>query len=487
VKQILETLDRLLNHPALVDALGAAADWLWGWPLQAVLLGAGVFVTLRLSLPQVRGFVHSIQLLGGRYRDENAPGAISHFQALSTALSGTIGTGNVVGVATALSLGGPGALFWMWVTAFFGMGIKSVECTLAVQYREVLPDGRVLGGPMHYFRRGLAEHMPRLAPKLDWMAPVFAALLIVVALNSGNMVQVKSIVGAVHSLVAVAQGAGAEEALQQDTSLLLGWVVGLVTAVLVAVVLLGGIRRIGKVTSTVVPAMTVLYVGAALVVILSDPARAWEAFQSIFVSAFDGHAAVGGFAGAGLQQAMRFGVARGLFSNEAGQGTSPIAHSAAATNHPIREGLVAMLEPFIDTIIICTMTGVVILMAGPEVWAAGAEAADRMTAAAFAQHLGTPGAVIVAVGLALFASSTVLGWYYYGEQGTAFLGGRRAVRWYIATYLVCVVLGGIVDLTSVWTAADICNGLLAVPNLIVVVLLAPVVKAQYERYMSDHG
>jgi alanine or glycine:cation symporter, AGCS family len=472
-------LDHWLNHPTAEHWLDVVDTILWGAPLIVILLGTGIVVTVALGFPQVVAFVRGWALLAGKDKENKAAGAISPVQALATSLSGTIGTGNIVGVATAIALGGPGALFWMWMTAVFGMALKMVEGALGVLYREVDEEtGTFKGGPMYFFTIGLKREYPRLSPYLQWMAYVLAAFLVIVALNSGNMVQVNALIYGVRSLGEVF---GAT-VVGDSPSLALRVVVGLVLSVVLAVILIGGIKRIGKVAGALVPLMGLIYVGAGLLIILGHPLAALLALGEVFDAAFNGRAATGGFAGAGIATAMRFGVARGLFSNEAGQGTAPIAHSAARTNQPMRQGLLAMLGPFIDTIVVCSITGVILVMVGPELWGRGSAAAGYMTSEAFGRYLGDFGRGAVSIATILLCFTTILSWYYYGEKGAEFLAGKVGVYLHLGLYIVSVIIGALTELDVLWLFADIVNGLLAVPNLIAILLLLPVVHRLWVEY-----
>ena len=437
-------------------------DWLSGllwknWLTLAVLLGTGLYLTVRMGLIQLRGFRHSLQLVQGRYSSHRDVGEVSHFQALSTALSATVGTGNIAGVATAIALGGPGALFWMWVTAFIGMATKFTECTLALKFREVDRDGRIAGGPMYTLLHGL--RMPRLAT-------LFAAFALIASFGIGNMVQANSVVDGIGYLF---------PALRDD-----GWLVGVVMAVLVGMVILGGLRRIARVASAIVPFMAILYIAAALLVLANHAAAVPAAFATILNHALNPWA-VGG---AAVGEAIRWGVARGLFSNEAGLGSSPMAHAAARTNEPVREGLVAMMEPFIDTLVICTMTGLVIVVTGAYLSRPEDAVGAALTAYAFSGTLGAAGAWVVGLGLMLFAFSTVIAWSYYGDRAAKFLFGEGAVQPYRVVFTLLIVVGAAVPLPLVWNIADIMNLLMALPNLLSLVLLAGLVKGLKDDYFS---
>ncbi len=440
---------------------GSLAGLLWGSPITLILLlGIGFYLTLRLGFVQLRGFRHSAALISGKYSDPEHVGEVSHFQALATALSATVGTGNIAGVATAISLGGPGALFWMWMTAFFGMATKFAECSLALKYREVSPDGSIAGGPMYTLFHGL---------KMKRTAVAFAAFALIASFGIGNMVQANSVVDGL-TFIWPELGEWA-------------WLVGLAMALLVGMVILGGVQRIAKVASAIVPFMAILYIAAALIVLFSNMSEIPAAFATIFNYALNPWA-VGG---AAVGEAIRWGVARGLFSNEAGLGSSPMAHAAARTNEPAREGLVAMMEPFIDTLIICTMTGLVIVVTG--VWQNAPEGVvgAALTAHAFSQSLGGGGAIVVGIGLALFAFSTMIAWSYYGDRCALFLFGEKAVMPYRVVYTLLVVFGAAVPLKLVWNIADVTNLLMALPNLLALVLLGAVVKGIRDDYFSRQG
>ncbi|MEC9341927.1 MAG: alanine/glycine:cation symporter family protein, partial [Pseudomonadota bacterium] len=387
-------------------------------------------------------------------------GDITHFQALSTALSATVGTGNIAGGATAISLGGPGAVFWMWVTAVVGMATKFTSCTLALHYRDTLPNGSVAGGPMYTLRNGLG--MPRLAA-------TFAVFTLIASFGIGNMVQANSVVDGLRYL---------HPAIAEASVL-----VGFILAGAVALVILGGIRSIARVASVIVPFMAIAYCSGAVIILLLNAAKIPEAFVTIFNLALNPAAAGGGAIGAAIQ----YGVARGVFSNEAGLGSSPIAHAAAATNEPVREGLVAMMEPFIDTLCICTLTALVIVIGGywgdarPEGLAGAA-----LSAHAFSAVLGTPGAIIVGGGLVFFAFSTIIAWSYYGDRCALFLFGPAAVLPYRLLYVAMVVVGASVPLTLVWNFADIANVLMFVPNIISLLLLTGVAVSLKQNYFQSH-
>jgi len=442
----------------LTEWTGWLSRLLWGnYVTLIALVGTGLYLTLRMGFIQVKGFRHSAELIGGKYSDPSHQGEVSHFQALATALSATIGTGNIAGVATAISFGGPGALFWMWVTAFVGMATKFTECTLSLKFREVDPEGRVSGGPMYTLLHGL---------KMRRTAIAFASFALIASFGIGNMVQANSVVDGLSYLW---------PQLKDD-----GWFIGMAMAILVGLVIIGGVKRIARVASTIVPFMAVIYVSAALIVLFNHLEAIPAAFATILNHALNPWS-VGG---AAVGEAIRWGVARGLFSNEAGLGSSPMAHAAARTNEPVREGLVAMMEPFIDTIVICTMTGLVIIVTGAYVSAPDEAVGAALTAYAFSQSLGDGGAIVVGVGLALFAFSTIIAWSYYGDRSAYFLFGERAVMPYRVVFTILVVFGAAVPLNLVWNIADITNILMALPNLLALILLAGLVKRLKEEYLG---
>ncbi|VAW56365.1 probable sodium/alanine symporter [hydrothermal vent metagenome] len=439
---------------------GELSGVLWGsWITLAVLLGVGVYLTFRLGFVQLMGFKHSVNVVRGKYASLDDKGDVSHFQALSTALSATIGTGNIAGVATAISLGGPGALFWMWVTAFLGMATKFAESTLALKYREIDQHG-VSGGPMYTLLHGL---------KMKRTAMAFAFFAVIASFGIGNLVQVNSVVDGLTFIAPEVKN--------------YSWLVGVVMALLVGMVILGGVKRIAKVASTIVPFMAIVYIVVAMAVLINEYAQIPSAIATIFNHALNPWA-VGG---AAVGEAIRWGVARGLFSNEAGLGSSPMAHAAATTNEPVREGLVAMLEPFVDTLVICSMTGLAIVVTGAYITAPENVAGASLTAYAFSQSIGDVGGIIVGGGLALFAFSTIIAWSYYGDRSMKFMLGEKAVMPYRIIYTLLIVVGAVVPLKLVWNIADVTNILMAVPNLIALVLLTSLLKKMKAEYFAKYS
>ena len=432
---------------AISSFLNTISGVIWGPIMLVLLLGTGVFLTIGLKAMPWRHTIAGFQLLWrGRHSEDK--GDITPFQALMTALAATIGTGNIAGVATAIFLGGPGAVFWMWITALVGMATKYSEALLAVKYREVDERGRYVGGPMYYIKNGLGDSW-------KWLGIAFALFGMIAAFGIGNMVQANSVADAMSSAFDIPD-----------------WLTGGVMMVLTAVVILGGIKRIGVVAAKLVPIMALAYVAGALWIIFAHIGDVPAALASIVSDAFTGTAATGGFAGAAVWAAIRFGVARGIFSNEAGLGSAPIAHAAARTNDPVQQGMIGMLGTFIDTIIVCTMTALVIILTGA--WSSGENGA-ALSMLAFNTGLPGFGGTVVTFGLAVFAFTTVLGWSYYGERCAEFLFGIRVILPYRLLWLVAIIIGALGKLEIIWLLADVLNGLMAIPNLIALVALSPVV------------
>lgn len=450
---------------SIINSINAFA---WGPPMLGMLGVTGVLLTLGLVFMPWRKVVYGFRILFDKSHPEGE-GEVKPFNALMTALSATVGTGNIAGVATAIALGGPGAIFYMWVIALFGMATKYAEAVCAVTYREVDGAGKYVGGPMYYLRNGVGAFAPELG---KWLGLLFAIFGAVAAFGIGNAVQVNSM------------------AVALDSSFNLPtWITGAVVAVLVAFVILGGIRRIGEVAGKLVPAMIVLYIGAALIIILINIAKVPEAFGLIFYHAFNPAAAAGGFAGAAVAAAIRFGVARGVFSNESGLGSAAIAHAAAQTNNPVRQGIIAMLGTFIDTLVVCTMTALVIITSG--MWTAMGPDGMGLTGAvltseSFANSIGG-GQYIVTIALVVFAFTTILGWSYYGERCWQYLFSEKSVMIYRALWVLAALSFANVKVDFVWNLSDTLNGLMAVPNLIGLLLLAPVVFKVTREYFDKEG
>ncbi|MGR3304452.1 MAG: alanine/glycine:cation symporter family protein [Candidatus Scalindua sp.] len=577
----------LMNFTALgevTEFLGKIAGYIWSMPLVILLVGTGVYFSIRLVFPQFRRFGHAIAIARGKYDNPDDPGEITHFQALCAALSATVGVGNIVGVAIALHAGGPGAVFWMWVAALFGMVTKYAECTLSLKYRVIHSDGTVSGGPMYYIEKGMGS-------RYKWLAILFASCGLIATFGGGNMVQSNSMTLAFTDQfatqkyynetplsklnngaeISMLEGADfiiktrdgkaivvdisrastvgdllnainlhpgnssnsvfAEVAMDNNSieftdytdgeyeftlvspnddkligelgfvnndgsinklsdskistvipeKLFLKAMLGVAISITVGMVIIGGIKRIGKVASRLVPIMSAIYVAGALFIILWNYDRIADSFYLIFKHAFTPTAATGGFAGATVLYAITWGVRRAAFSNEAGLGSAPIAHAAAKTKEPVREGLVAMMGPLIDTLVICTMTALVIIISGE--WMGSADSAV-LTKNAFNAGIPYVGGVIVAIGLILFAISTAISWSYYGDRCAEYLFGRRAIKPYRWLYVIALFVGAMVQLEFVWNFSDITLGLMALPNLIALIALSGVVISLTKDYFS---
>ena len=501
----------------LLDTINGIA---WGPFTIVLLVGTGIFLTIRLRFIQIRRLPHSFAVAAGRYDQPEDTGDVTHFQALCTALSATVGTGNIAGVATAISIGGPGALFWMWVTAAVGMATKYTCCSLALKYRTTNPDGTVSGGPMYYLERGLGQ---------KWLAVLFAIFAAVASFGIGCMVQANSVVDGMKSLLPPAL----DRHVVADAIPLLGGVagykiaLGLFMAVMTGVVIIGGIRRIARVASVLVPFMSVFYIGGSLIIIALKAPLVPSVFAQVFQYAFTPVAVGGGFLGMVVMQTIQVGVARGIFSNESGLGSAPIAHAAARARYAVTQGFVAMLEPFTDTLVVCSMTGLVILLSGQ--WMVTAPNGDllygpggiarpakhggalvlakpstaqtepilsddgqpipvltssTLTIRSFESVLGRVGVWIVAIGLMLFAYSTMISWSYYGDRSVGYLLGYRAVMPYRWIFCVFIFIGSVGGLQTVWTIADILNACMAFPNLIGLLLLSGVVARDTRQYLG---
>lgn len=534
------------------NIVGTLNDLVWSTPsffpfMVAVLLSFGIFITLRLGFVQIRYFKHGILTVMGKFDHPDAIGDVNHFQALTTALSATVGIGNIAGVAIAIHYGGPGALFWMWVTAFFGMAVKYTECTLAVKYRIQNSDGSVSGGPMYYIEKGLGEQW-------KWLAVFFAAMAVICSFLTGNAVQANTVADTLKA-----------------TFLIPGWITGLVTASLVGFVIVGGIKRIGRVTASLMPLMAIIYVLGALIILLLNVEKVLPAFGTIIEYAFTPKAGAFGIGSGLFLTTLVWGIKRGLFSNEAGQGSAPIAHGAAKTKEPVREGVVALLEPFIDTIVVCTMTGLVIVSTGvweqkhPTVFTTSAletsfeiddestiltisngvpvngdilrndytygelytdidreelfsgqivvledgsvtiqtltgenlgelqtsivENGAPLTALAFEKGLSplfAGGKYIVTICVILFGVSTAISWSYYGDRSIQYLAGDSSIIYYKMVYLVMHFLGAILALETVWAIGDIALGLMTFPNIIALFALSGVVAKATKTYFDSY-
>jgi len=436
----------------LIEGLEWAAGVVWGPPMLILLVGTHLFLTFRLGFIQ-RYIGKAIRL--SVTRDEEGQGDVSQFGALVTALAATIGTGNIVGVATAVASGGPGAVLWMWLTGVFGIATKYAEALLSVKYRIKTPEGTMAGGPMYVLERGM-KNRP--------LALTFAALTAVSAFGIGNTVQANSIAVLVH-----------------DTFAISTWITGAVMTALTALVILGGIRSIAVVCEWLVPFMAIFYVGGCAIILFMRADTIPETLSLILSSAFTGQAAVGGFLGAGMREAMRFGVARGLFSNESGLGSAPIVAAAARTRNPVRQALVSSTGTFWDTVVVCAMTGLVVVNSGA--WAQGLSGA-KLTSAAFAD-IPVIGPAVLTGGLLTFVFSTLLGWSYYGEKAVEYLFGSGSIRPYRWLWVAAVMVGAVAPLPVVWSAADITNALMAIPNLISLIVLRHVIVEETRKYIGE--
>lgn len=440
----------------MLELLKALDAFVWGPPLLILLVGTGIYLTIRLGLLQVARLPKAFQLI---FTKDKGHGDVSSFAALCTALAATVGTGNIIGVATAIKVGGPGALFWMWMAAFFGMATKYAEGLLAIKYRTKDANGAVAGGPMHYILLGMGEKWRPLA--------IFFALagVLVALLGIGTFTQVNSITESI-----------------QNTAQVEPAITTLILSIFVGIAVFGGLKSISKVSTAVVPFMAIVYILGTLTVILFNIEKIPATLALIFTSAFSPAAAVGGFAGASIRMAIQNGVARGVFSNESGLGSAPIAAAAAKTNEPVEQGLISMTGTFIDTLIICTLTGLTILVTG--VWS-GELNGVALTQSAFSMVFSHFGSALLTIFLVLFAFTTILGWNYYGERCFEFLFGVRFIWLYRVVFVLMVLLGGFIELDMVWIIADIVNALMALPNLIALLVLSPVVVAETKKYFKN--
>ncbi|WP_336822327.1 sodium:alanine symporter family protein [Sporosarcina sp. USHLN248] len=438
---------------AIAKFLDKVSGFVWGVPLLVLLVGTGIFLTFRLSFIQVRLLPYSLKQIFTRKHDKKADGDISQFQALMTAMAATVGVGNIVGVATAVFMGGPGAIFWMWLAGFFGMATKYGEAILAVKYRVKDSKGKMAGGPMYYLEHGL---------KQKWLGVLFAVFGALAAFGIGNGTQSKAVADVMNNTFNVPH-----------------YITGIALVVFGALVILGGIKSIGRVTAFFVPIMALFYFIAGAIVVIMNLNLVPEAFALIFKDAFTGQAAAGGAIGA----VIRFGVARGLFSNEAGLGSAPIAAAAAKTDYPGRQALISMTQVLFDTLIICSITGVTIVMSGK--WQDKSIDAGALTAEAFGSFLGSAGPLIVAIGLIFFATSTILGWSYYGEKCFQYLFPKHGfVLAYRIIFVAFIFVGAVASLDVVWALADVLNGLMAIPNLIGLLGLSGIIIMETKRFQA---
>ncbi|HEL1628654.1 TPA: sodium:alanine symporter family protein [Streptococcus suis] len=441
----------------MLELFKAINNLVWGPPLLLLLVGTGVYFTLRLGVFQIGKLPTAFRLIFSS--DQSGQGDVSSFAALCTALAATVGTGNIVGVATAITTGGPGALFWMWVAAFFGMATKYAEGFLAIKYRTKDANGQAAGGPMHYITLGMGQKWKPLA--------IFFAIsgVLVALLGMGTFSQVNSIASSMSASFGLAPQ-----------------LVSIVTAISIACFIFGGIEKISDVSTKIVPFMAILYILASLIVLVVHWNELLPTLGLVLKSAFSPAAAVGGFVGATVKEAIQRGIARGVFSNESGLGSAPIAAAAAKSDNPVEQGLISMTGTFIDTIIICTLTGLTILVTGQ--WSVEGLEGAPLTQAAFATVFGNTGSIALTISLVLFAFTTILGWSYYGERCIEFLFGTKSILPYRLAFIAMVALGGFLKLDLIWTIADIVNGLMALPNLIALLALSPVIIKETRQYFA---
>jgi AGCS family alanine or glycine:cation symporter len=441
----------MIKMQAIENVLKAICDFVWGPPLLILLFGTHIYLTIRLKFIQ-RYIFKAIRLSFSR--PEGGVGDISNFGALVTALAATIGTGNIIGVSAAVAAGGPGAVFWMWLTGVFGIPTKFAEAVLSIKYRIIAKDGSIAGGPMYVLERGM---------NAKWLGVVFAVFTAIAAFGIGNMVQANS-----------------AALLLKETFHISPWLSGAVMTVITAIVIIGGIKSIAKVCEVLVPVMAITYILGCLIILAWQYETIPHTISLIVSSAFTGQAAVGGFMGAGMKEAIRFGIARGLFSNESGLGSAPIVAAAAQTKEPARQGLIASTGTFWDTVVVCALTGLTVVNSGG--WQKGLGSVE-LARYAFS-IIPTFGPAVLTFGLFTFVFSTILGWSYYGEEAVEYLFGLKAVRPYRYLWVVCVMIGSLASLELVWTFADIANALMAVPNLISLIVLTPVVVAETRKYLG---
>ncbi|HEM5153745.1 TPA: sodium:alanine symporter family protein [Streptococcus suis] len=441
----------------MLELFKAINNLVWGPPLLLLLVGTGVYLTLRLGVFQIGKLPTAFRLIFSS--DQSGQGDVSSFAALCTALAATVGTGNIVGVATAITTGGPGALFWMWVAAFFGMATKYAEGFLAIKYRTKDANGQAAGGPMHYITLGMGKKWKPLA--------VFFAIsgVLVALLGIGTFSQVNSITASLETSFGLAPQ-----------------LVSIVTAISIAFFIFGGIEKISDVSTKVVPFMAILYILASITVLAVHWDQLLPTLALVFKSAFTPVAAMGGFVGATVKEAIQRGIARGVFSNESGLGSAPIAAAAAKSDNPVEQGLISMTGTFIDTLIICSLTGLSILVTGQ--WTVEGLEGAPLTQAAFATVFGNTGSIALTISLVLFAFTTILGWSYYGERCIEFLFGTKSILPYRLLFVAMVALGGFLKLDLIWTIADIVNGLMALPNLIALLALSPVIIKETRQYFA---
>lgn len=460
----------------ITDLNAKINGFVWGLPMMVLIMGVGIYLTVRCGFPQFRHFVHIMKNTLGKAFEKTGKnkGAVSPFKAMCTALAASIGTGNIAGVSGAIAIGGPGAVFWMWISALFGMCTKFSEVTLAIKYRERNTAGDWVGGPMYYITKGLGKNW-------KWLAGIFAVFGALASFGIGNMTQINTIASTINTAIA---GIIPTTESQQT---IIAWVIAILCAIICAIVLLGGIQRLADVCSLLVPFMALIYIVASLIVIVFNIAAVPKAFSAIIGGAFAPSSIAGGLAGVGIKTAITKGVGRGIFSNEAGLGSAPIAHAAADVDHPVKQGIYGVFEVFMDTIVVCTMTALVVLLGvGVQNIEYGNDIGANLTIKGFESVFGggLP-AIAVAVCLTLFALSTVLTWALYGTRCVEYLFGFKASKVYQVIFCLFACIAGTVELSLAWDIADTLNGLMAIPNLIALALLSPVVIKLAKEYFSE--
>lgn len=458
-----------------VDAINSVINnFIWGVPAMICIIGVGLYLSVRTGFIQIRKFPYAMKVTFGRMfkKKEASDGALTPFQAVCTALAATVGTGNIAGVAGAIAIGGPGAIFWMWISALLGMCTKFAEVTLAVHFRETNEHGDLVGGPMYYIKNGLKKHW-------HWLAYLFSAFGVLTVFGTGNATQVNTIITAIDSALFN------YNLISEDKTAVLNLIIGIVLAVLIALILLGGIKRIGQVTEKLVPFMAVMYIVLAIGVVVLNIDNVPSVFSDIIKGAFNPSSVTGGVVGS-FFMSMKKGVSRGIFSNEAGLGTGSIAHACADTRKPVKQGFFGIFEVFVDTIVICTLTALVILCSGVQV-GYGAAAGAELTISGFTSTYGGWVSIFTAVAMCCFAFSTIIGWGLYGARCIEFLFGSRVNKPFMLVYSLVAIVGATMNLGLLWSIAETFNGLMAIPNLIAVFLLAGVVVRLVKEYFAKEG
>ena len=460
---------------SVIESVNAAINnFIWGVPAMICIIGVGLYLSIRTNFLQIRKFPYAIKVTIGRMlrKREASDGSLTPFQAVCTALAATVGTGNIAGVAGAIAIGGPGAVFWMWVSALLGMCTKFSEVTLAVHFRETNANGDLVGGPMYYIKNGLKKHW-------HWLAYLFSAFGVLTVFGTGNATQVNTITTAIDSALIN------YNVIAADNTSTVNLVMGIILAILVAMILLGGIKRIGQVTEKLVPFMALFYIILAVGVVIINWKNVPGVFSAIIRGAFNPASVTGGVVGS-FFMSMKKGVSRGIFSNEAGLGTGSIAHACADTRKPVKQGFFGIFEVFTDTIVICTLTALVILCSGAPV-GYGAAAGAELTISGFTSTYGNWVSIFTAVAMCCFAFSTIIGWGLYGARCAEFLFKEKAIRPFMVLYSLVAIIGATVDLGLLWSIAETFNGLMAIPNLIAVFLLSGVVVKLVKEYFAGEG